>query len=67
MTRHREFMRHLFRIANQGVQLARIVIGTSHDRFSPDINALNVAQHLVQDVDGMTVSVSNVPHQWSHE
>jgi hypothetical protein len=62
MDRHRQFMRQLFRIANQGVQLARIVIDTSDDRFSPDIDALNIARHLVQDVDSMTVSGSNVPH-----
>jgi O-glycosyl hydrolase len=62
MDRHRQFMRQLFRIANQGVQLARIVIDTSDNRFSPDIDTLNIARHLVQDVDSMAVLGSNVPH-----
>lgn len=53
MLRQREFMQHLFRVANRGVQLARVVIATSHGQLSPPVDAVRVADHLLQDLHSM--------------
>jgi hypothetical protein len=53
IVQHRHLMRQLFSLANQGAQLARMVIGTTHNEISDSTQVLHVAEQLIQELDSI--------------